>query len=50
MESLGVQTIVFTDISKDGTLAGPNFEQLAILQKVWAFVSSLLEEWHLFKM
>ncbi|MGR5995033.1 1-(5-phosphoribosyl)-5-[(5-phosphoribosylamino)methylideneamino]imidazole-4-carboxamide isomerase [Bacillus cereus] len=33
MESLGVQTIVFTDISKDGTLAGPNFEQLAILQK-----------------
>ncbi|BCA35815.1 MULTISPECIES: 1-(5-phosphoribosyl)-5-[(5-phosphoribosylamino)methylideneamino]imidazole-4-carboxamide isomerase [Bacillus] len=33
MESLGVQTIVFTDISKDGTLTGPNFEQLAILQK-----------------
>ena len=33
MESLGVQTIVFTDISKDRTLAGPNFEQLAILQK-----------------
>ena len=50
MESLGVQTIVFTDISKDGTLAGGNFEQLAILQKVWAFVSSPLEEWHLFKM
>lgn len=43
MESLGVQTIVFTDISKDGTLAGPNFEQLAILQKVWAFVSSPTE-------
>ncbi len=33
MESLDVQTIVFTDISKDGTLAGPNFEQLALLQK-----------------
>ena len=33
MESLGVQTIVFTDISKDGTLAGPNFEQLVLLQK-----------------
>ncbi|MES5895119.1 MULTISPECIES: 1-(5-phosphoribosyl)-5-[(5-phosphoribosylamino)methylideneamino]imidazole-4-carboxamide isomerase [Bacillus cereus group] len=33
MENLGVQTIVFTDISKDGTLAGPNFEQLELLQK-----------------
>lgn len=33
MASLGVQTIVFTDISKDGTLAGPNFEQLELLQK-----------------
>ncbi|OSY16565.1 Phosphoribosylformimino-5-aminoimidazole carboxamide ribotide isomerase [Bacillus mycoides] len=33
MESVGVQTIVFTDISKDGTLAGPNFEQLELLQK-----------------
>ena len=33
MESLGVQTIVFTDISKDGTLAGPNVEQLELLQK-----------------
>ncbi|EJS67402.1 1-(5-phosphoribosyl)-5-[(5-phosphoribosylamino)methylideneamino]imidazole-4-carboxamide isomerase [Bacillus cereus] len=32
MENLGVQTIVFTDISKDGTLAGPNFEQLESLQ------------------
>ena len=39
MESLGVQTIVFTDISKRRTLAGPNFEQLTLLQKVWAFVS-----------
>ncbi|PEX93495.1 1-(5-phosphoribosyl)-5-[(5-phosphoribosylamino)methylideneamino]imidazole-4-carboxamide isomerase [Bacillus cereus] len=32
MENLGVRTIVFTDISKDGTLAGPNFEQLESLQ------------------
>lgn len=28
MESIGVKTIVFTDISKDGTLQGPNLEQL----------------------
>ncbi len=28
MESVGVKTIVFTDISKDGTLQGPNLEQL----------------------
>ncbi len=28
MEQLGVQTIVFTDISKDGTMEGPNLEQL----------------------
>ncbi|MBQ0066313.1 MAG: 1-(5-phosphoribosyl)-5-[(5-phosphoribosylamino)methylideneamino]imidazole-4-carboxamide isomerase [Firmicutes bacterium] len=33
MESLGVQTIIFTDISKDGTLAGPNLEMLAELKK-----------------
>ena len=33
MEKIGVQTIVFTDISKDGTLAGPNIEQLELLQK-----------------
>ncbi|MED0990522.1 1-(5-phosphoribosyl)-5-[(5-phosphoribosylamino)methylideneamino]imidazole-4-carboxamide isomerase [Bacillus nitratireducens] len=33
MENVGVQTIVFTDISKDGTLAGPNLEQLELLQK-----------------
>ena len=33
MENVGVQTIVFTDISKDGTLAGPNIEQLELLQK-----------------
>lgn len=29
MEDAGVQTIIFTDISKDGTLSGPNIAQLA---------------------
>ena len=28
MEDVGVSTIIYTDISKDGTLAGPNLEQL----------------------
>lgn len=28
MEAVGVQYIIFTDISKDGTLQGPNFDQL----------------------
>ncbi len=28
MEDIGVRTIIFTDISKDGTLSGPNLEQL----------------------
>lgn len=28
MEALGVHTLIFTDISKDGTLSGPNLEQL----------------------
>ncbi len=32
MEQIGVKTIIFTDISKDGTLAGPNLEQLKALQ------------------
>ncbi|WP_088839123.1 1-(5-phosphoribosyl)-5-[(5-phosphoribosylamino)methylideneamino]imidazole-4-carboxamide isomerase [Listeria sp. ILCC792] len=32
MEKLGVATLIFTDIGRDGTLAGPNFEQLAALQ------------------
>lgn len=27
MESIGIKTIIFTDISRDGTLKGPNFEQ-----------------------
>ncbi len=33
MEKIGVKTIIFTDISKDGTLQGPNLEQLSKLQK-----------------
>ena len=32
MESYGVKTIIFTDISKDGTLAGPNLEMLKKLK------------------
>ena len=28
MEELGAKTIVFTDISKDGTMQGPNLEQV----------------------
>lgn len=28
MESVGVETIIYTDISKDGTLSGPNISQL----------------------
>jgi phosphoribosylformimino-5-aminoimidazole carboxamide ribotide isomerase len=33
LEDMGVATLIFTDISKDGALSGPNFEQLAALQK-----------------
>ncbi len=33
MESMGVQVLIFTDISKDGTLSGPNMEQLTALRK-----------------
>lgn len=32
MAKIGVQNIIFTDISKDGTLQGPNFEQLSELK------------------
>lgn len=32
MEQIGVQYIIYTDISKDGTLSGPNLEQLAQIQ------------------
>jgi phosphoribosylformimino-5-aminoimidazole carboxamide ribotide isomerase len=33
MEKIGVKTIIYTDISRDGTLKGPNLEQLKKLQK-----------------
>jgi phosphoribosylformimino-5-aminoimidazole carboxamide ribotide isomerase len=33
IEQIGVKYIIFTDISCDGTLGGPNFEQLETLQK-----------------
>lgn len=29
MQDIGVKTIIYTDISRDGTLAGPNIQQLA---------------------
>lgn len=33
MEKMGVKTIIFTDISRDGTLSGPNLEMLQALQQ-----------------
>ncbi len=33
MEDFGVQTIIFTDIDRDGMLEGPNFDQLALLRQ-----------------
>ena len=33
MAALGVQTIIFTDIDKDGMLEGPNFSQLSALRQ-----------------
>ncbi|MBF2587582.1 1-(5-phosphoribosyl)-5-[(5-phosphoribosylamino)methylideneamino]imidazole-4-carboxamide isomerase [Listeria marthii] len=33
MEEMHVETIIYTDISRDGTLIGPNLEQMAVLQK-----------------
>lgn len=33
IEALGVKTIVFTDISKDGTMSGPNLEQLNAINR-----------------
>jgi phosphoribosylformimino-5-aminoimidazole carboxamide ribotide isomerase len=33
MEQVGVETIIYTDISKDGTLSGPNTEQLTQLNE-----------------
>ena len=32
LEEMGVQTVIVTDISKDGTLSGPNTEMLAALK------------------
>lgn len=32
MEDIGVDNIIFTDISRDGTLKGPNLEQLRALK------------------
>lgn len=32
LEQVGVQTVIYTDIAKDGMLAGPNFEELQKLQ------------------
>ena len=34
MESIGIKTIIFTDISRDGTLTGPNFEATGKLNDV----------------
>lgn len=36
LEKMGVQTVIFTDISKDGTLQGPNLEML----KTWLMQST----------
>ena len=33
MERKGVKTLIYTDIATDGMLSGPNFSQLAALQK-----------------
>ena len=33
MAAMGVSTLIFTDISKDGTLMGPNLEMLEALKK-----------------
>ena len=33
MDAIGVQYIIFTDISRDGTLSGPNFAQLDLLNR-----------------
>ncbi len=33
MEQMGVQVLIFTDISKDGTLSGPNMDQLKALRE-----------------
>ena len=35
--NLNVKTIIFTDISKDGTLAGPNYEMLKTLRDIYPY-------------
>lgn len=37
LEELGVKTIVYTDIAKDGMLSGPNFKELKILKENLSF-------------
>ena len=34
MEDIGIDNIIFTDISRDGTLRGPNLEQLAMIKEM----------------
>lgn len=34
MEAMGVETIIFTDIDTDGTLSGPSYNRLAMLQEM----------------
>ena len=34
LEEMGVQTVIVTDISKDGTLSGPNTDMLAALKEI----------------
>lgn len=33
LEEIGLQTVVYTDIAKDGMLQGPNFEELLVVQQ-----------------
>ena len=33
MEQAGVQTVIYTDIGRDGTLSGPNLEQLKAVNR-----------------
>jgi phosphoribosylformimino-5-aminoimidazole carboxamide ribotide isomerase len=33
LEAMGLQWMIYTDIARDGALAGPNFEQIGIMQK-----------------
>ena len=33
LETYGLQTVVYTDISKDGMMAGPNFEEIGNMNK-----------------